>query len=219
MKDQIKLLNAYEMFGSGHCDYGVNSQGYRCPEFEAIDWRNSILIFGCSHVFGIGLEDHETVANQLSLLLNTPVINLGQGGTSSTFQWINSTILRKFRINPKAVIYIWPEDSRQTIFYSNDVYKTNSVGFWSVGDKPDYTQLGIGLVLDPYHAKTIAKYQRDNVNVLWNCPVLHFSFTQETDDVTQLKGMLDIARDGFHSGPISNKSWAKVIASKLNWKR
>lgn len=76
MNTPIQLLDAYKTFGN-HCHYTVNSQGYRCPEFDAIDWENSIIFFGCSHVFGIGLLDHETVANQLSLILNCPVINLG----------------------------------------------------------------------------------------------------------------------------------------------
>ena len=32
--------------------YDINSSDYRAPEWNSIDWKNSICVFGCSHVFG-----------------------------------------------------------------------------------------------------------------------------------------------------------------------
>ena len=215
---KIKLLNSYRTFGPGHCEYGINSQGYRCPELESINWEESILMFGCSHVFGIGLLDDETVTHQLSLALDMPVINLGMGGSGCTYQWVNSTILRICGVSPKAVIYVWPEESRQTIFVSDDILETKSLGFWSIEGKPNYKELGIGFVLDPYHSKSIAKYQRDNLQLIWDCPILHFSLEHEIsrENVTQLsKANLDFARDGRHAGPKTNKMWADTISRDL----
>jgi hypothetical protein len=211
----MKLLDTYKTFGPGHCDYGVNSQGYRCPEFELIDWSESILMFGCSYTFGIGLEDNETIAHQLSLLVNSPVINLGMGGSSYSYQWINSTILRKNNVSPKVVIYLWPECSRQTIFYNENRYQTRSVGFWSIDSKPNYKDLGVGLVLDPFHSKHMSSYIRDNLDVLWTCPVLHYTFADNSMGIPVLVDMLDQAKDGLHAGPITNARWAKSIARDL----
>jgi hypothetical protein len=73
--------------------YTVNSQHYRCPEWSDIDWSNSILMLGCSMVFGLGLDDDQTVTASLSRKLGMPVINLGVPGSSAMFQWINTTKL------------------------------------------------------------------------------------------------------------------------------
>ena len=50
--------------------YSVNSTGYRCPEWDQIDWSESILIFGCSQVFGIGVDDADTISDNLSRILS-----------------------------------------------------------------------------------------------------------------------------------------------------
>lgn len=60
--------------------YTINSNGYRTYEFKDINWKNSVIIFGCSQVFGIGLDDEYTISNQLSKLIKCPVINMGMGG-------------------------------------------------------------------------------------------------------------------------------------------
>jgi hypothetical protein len=36
--------------------YTTNSDHYRCPEWDQIDWNSSILILGCSVVFGVGVD-------------------------------------------------------------------------------------------------------------------------------------------------------------------
>ena len=54
------------MYGSGDkyeykdktLNYTINRiQGYRAKEFTDIDWSNSVLFFGCSWVFGVGIDD------------------------------------------------------------------------------------------------------------------------------------------------------------------
>jgi hypothetical protein len=214
----MQLLKSHGSFGPGHCNYGVNSQGYRCPEFDTINWQDSILLFGCSHVFGIGLEDEETAAHQLSLILNIPVINLGMGASSYTYQWINSTILRKHGVSPKAVVYIWPEEARQTVFVSDNCIETTPIGWWSVGDKPDYTNLGVNLVLHPFQSIHMSKYIRDNMDVLWDCPVLHYTSYLTSHyyiGIPSIGSALDFARDGKHRGPISNRMWAENMSKDL----
>jgi hypothetical protein len=93
--------------------YTHNSQGYRAPEWKDVDWNNSVLVFGCSFVYGVGIRREETCTKNLSDLLKMPVINLGCNGSSPLFQWVNSTILRsEYNVKPKAVIYYWPYSQR-----------------------------------------------------------------------------------------------------------
>ena len=211
----LNLLKSYRTFGSGHGTYGLNSQGYRCPEFNQIEWENSILLFGCSIAFGIGLNDSETVGHHLSNISNIPIINLAQGGSAYLYQWTNSTIIRKNGIMPKAVIYIWPEESRQTIFDSTDYLSTISINIWNVKNPPNYEDPGISLVLDPYHPNAVAKHIRDNLNLIWTCPILHYSFTSTNMDVIHLPPKIDRARDDAHPGIKTTVLWANIIAKDL----
>ena len=70
--------------------YVMNQNYYRAPEWDTVDWQNSIVVFGCSHVFGEGLAENETLSHHLSKLTDRPVINLGQSGTGTMFSWHNS---------------------------------------------------------------------------------------------------------------------------------
>ena len=41
-------------------DYKTNSYGYRCPEFSPLpEGKKNVVVLGCSHTFGEGLEDNE----------------------------------------------------------------------------------------------------------------------------------------------------------------
>ena len=69
--------------------YYLNNNFYRAPEWNTINWKESIVVFGCSHVFGEGLALDETLCYHLEKLYKRPVINLGQSGTSTIFNWHN----------------------------------------------------------------------------------------------------------------------------------
>ena len=65
----------------------TNPQGWRSPhDFNTLDWNNSVLVFGCSQVWGQGLGYSETLTSQLELRLNQPVINLGIMGAGRVFK-------------------------------------------------------------------------------------------------------------------------------------
>lgn len=96
--------------------YNVNSGGYRCPEWHEIDWKNSIVLFGCSETFGTGLAEDETIAAALENLTGVKVINMGKNGTSMMFALANNMILRNHFPTPLAVINHWTESSRETYF-------------------------------------------------------------------------------------------------------
>ena len=96
--------------------YNLNSSGYRCPEWNDIDWKNSVVIFGCSETFGTGLAEDETISYQLQQLIDRPVINLGKNGTSMEYALANNLILRNNYATPVAVINHWTEPVRETYF-------------------------------------------------------------------------------------------------------
>ena len=46
-------------------NYTLNTHRYRAPEFDTIDWSKSVVIFGCSNVFGTSLDDNDTISRKL----------------------------------------------------------------------------------------------------------------------------------------------------------
>jgi len=92
--------------------YTLNSNGYRAPEWNKVNWNNSYLIFGCSHTFGVGIDVSETLAVQIEHIIQKPVINLGVGGGSVQHILSNSIELINKGVRPRGVIIFWPTVER-----------------------------------------------------------------------------------------------------------
>lgn len=108
--------------------YTLNSKGYRTEEFKKIDWAESVVMFGCSMVYGTGVTDEDTISHNLSKIIDRPVINMGVGGSSISFALHNSLILNSFYPTPKAVIYLWTDYDRCS-YYKPD--KVIHYGSWN----------------------------------------------------------------------------------------
>ena len=97
-------------------DYKTNSHGYRCPEFSPLpDGGKNVVVLGCSHTFGEGLEEGQIWCTQLSKLLeekNLRFWNLGQPGASpdKVVRILHGTEKVLF---PKIIIVCWPAISRR----------------------------------------------------------------------------------------------------------
>ena len=95
----------------GKLIFGVNtdSHGFR-SEFSGSDStkssaRPSIVLFGDSFTYGVGIEWQDTFGAQLSLLLNTPVINAGVNSHSPTaYTYRLKKLLTAKAIPPKSII-------------------------------------------------------------------------------------------------------------------
>ena len=72
--------------------YNYNSDGYRTKEFKEVDWKNSIVMFGCSVTNGIGLHEEDTIPYRLEQQLGISVINMGVGASSMLFNLHNLSI-------------------------------------------------------------------------------------------------------------------------------
>lgn len=92
-------------------NYGVNSLGYRCPEFESIDWENSYVMLGGSDVFGEGLEDNQVMTYHLEKMLGEPVINLAFAAASNQHIVLTMAMLARFH-TPKKWIVGWGDSCR-----------------------------------------------------------------------------------------------------------
>lgn len=178
--------------------YSLNSDGYRCPEWDQIDWANSILMFGCSYIFGTGVDDRQTIPSQLSLRFKRPVINLGIPGTSPMYQFMNTITLREQGIVPKAVIYSWPKSSRCTVVRYEDPLSVDNVIVGHNIKAPLFTDV---------HNWTYLQYLMKTTDLLWSCPVFHLHCDLHNWDkdpnLLFVNQSLDFARDLIHPGPRS----------------
>lgn len=108
--------------------YTFNSQGYRVDkEFNQIDWKNSIVVFGCSMVFGEGVSDDETLPYFLGKLFNRQVINLGVPSCSNEFILDNAVRMKKKYGMPYAMIMMWTVPNRLPYYSEKAIHH---LGIW-----------------------------------------------------------------------------------------
>jgi hypothetical protein len=190
--------------------YTLNSQLYRAPEWKDCDWDNSIVVFGDSMVYGVGVDDSETITHYISQQTNTPVINLGQTGTGLDFFLANTIILKEHKIKPKAVVYCWPDRVRQTEFLSDS--KILSYGPWNLD-----TSWMRALAIRNKHTFHRSKFMIRNMRLLWDCPIVEASWYEEMSMLTHSDNLpfLDTARDGTHPGPKTLELSASIISQRL----
>ncbi len=93
-------------------EYDMNSDGFRTRELDKVDWKNSYVILGCSHIHGLGNQYHETIGEFISRKIAAPVINLGVGGISN--EVIYNNLLKQLKTYGKAKGYfiMWTYSNR-----------------------------------------------------------------------------------------------------------
>ena len=194
---------------SNNITYTLNSYGYRCPEFNKIDWPNSIITLGCSNTFGVGVDNTETYSNYLQESLNIPVINLGQGGTDLWYQIYNAKEIMK--LNVRGVILQVPSEERFTVFGENR--KTLSFGSWNI---EKYKQI-VDIWGSQHNLKMWHSFGFDYIQkILGNKLLYNFSFSR-TDNPIEKIDFIDQARDNMHPGPRTHQLVATRIAKELQY--
>ena len=84
----------------------LNTQRFRCAEFDTIDWKTSYAMIGCSHVFGEANDIENTIPYILTEITNTHCVNLGTVGSSRELTFFNAmNILQQTDV--KKIIIIW----------------------------------------------------------------------------------------------------------------
>jgi hypothetical protein len=72
-----------------------------------VNLDNKVWMFGCSHVYGTGLEEGHCAVDKLSELLGEKVFNFGRPAVGPMYVEQHITLLLK-KYTPKAVIIAWP---------------------------------------------------------------------------------------------------------------
>ena len=196
--------------------YTLNSLGYRTKEFDDIDWKESIVIFGCSFIFGIGVTDEHTVSYFLEKLSGRPVINMGIPGSSIQTALHNSIILNDSEYPiPKAVIYLFTDLNRFQLYQNNYVEHN---GFWS--SSPYILKFLNSDHIIPLNIMTIKMIRN-----LWKNKTIYCEYSAfgqeklinilDTKIYNEFVDMDMSARDLSHAGLISNMKFAEKIYEKL----
>lgn len=191
--------------------YKNNSQGYRTQEFNKIDWTESIVIFGCSNAYGVGLSEEDTVSSRLAAIVDRPVVNLGSGGSSMTFALHNSIMLNEKYPAPFAVVYIWPDYTRVLEYDRSSI---RNYGSWNM----EPNSLMDVWNSNGHHAKVNAIFIQKTAKAIWQNKSRYFegSFSGN-NSLLKCKHFknIDKARDLMHPGIVSAKLAAIEIAKGL----
>jgi len=216
-----------------------NKFGYRTEEFENVSWPHSIVLFGCSNVYGVGLSDEHTIAEQITRKTGIPVINLATPGTSPIFNVHNSMMLREKYPTPLAVVYVWPD------IYRNFVHGKDSkrfhAGSWRLFKNVEdvelqaykkYYEAWLQIEQAPKLQGLLLQLQARQLWYGTSTKVFECSFTPDLPGVVSLNlpcsqevknkiatlrnnYFMDFARDCIHPGIVSAENAADIIINNL----
>jgi hypothetical protein len=202
--------------------YTMNGQFYRCEPFDKINWNESIVIFGCSNVFGDAVDDSDTIAANLKQLIGCNVINLGLSGSCQQDSLYNMMTLKNNNIKPRAIIHVWT-DSMRLFCIDNDFQKCFSAQWNNFGFDPD-VKPGIFEHTKSHIVSAMFNRMIAN-NVYHDIPVIHATHFEEMQyeqsklypnmPLTLLSKSLDNARDLQHFGRESHNFSAKLLQAEL----
>lgn len=206
---------------SGLVDYQFNANGYRTRAWEDQAWQDSIVVLGCSHVLGVGVQVQDSLPYQLEQRFQRNVINLGYGGSSMTVQVYNSLALRAKAIKPYAVILVAPQLTRQAYFtWKEPIHMVpTQTEHLPVGIKDCYK----GWIHHEPNAEVHGALQWASIRHIWH-DVPFYSFTTQDSDTrwisaVSLSRYIDKAHDGLHAGPQTLVNWANEIANNVDFPR
>lgn len=195
--------------------YLINDYGHRCKSVKELDFDNYILISGCSHTQGVGLELEKTYPYLLSKKLDCDYYNMGLPATGIDVVEHNIvTWLFKYPKKPKAIIIQWPDYTR---FLSNYPGYPTLIpnGSWT-DDTFSKKLISAGDVTGIFNARK--KLCSNNIkNAAQNIALVTFNYGGQTpvDEQTYFFRRLDLARDLSHSGIKSHENITNSVLEIL----
>ena len=218
--------------------YKTNSYGYRCPEFRPLpDGGKNVVVLGCSHTFGEGLEEKEIWISQVAKQYNNTLRwwNLGQPGASADLM-IRILYGSEKVLFPKIIIACWPAWSRRERL---DLYPKNLTGAESLlktenehTDKNNF--LKNVFFLEKFAEKAGAKtfhcfaqeaynmYMEDNLAILKNYTISNCWPEWDSHHLSGAKREFiktpNLARDGVHYGTEHHKVFARLFLERFKSK-
>lgn len=93
-------------------EYSLNSDRYRCAEWQDLDWDSATWLFGDSFAIGIGVAHGHSIAGYLEATTGCDVVNVAQGGSSIRYQVDQLHNMLAQGLRPHRVAVIWPDTQR-----------------------------------------------------------------------------------------------------------
>ena len=216
--------------------YKTNSFGYRCPEFHPLpNGGKNVVVLGCSHTFGEGLEDNEIWINQVAKKSNKILRwwNLARPGASAD-QMVRILYGTEKIIFPKIIVACWPAQSRrerldqipQNLTSNDALLKTEN----NNTDRNNF--LKNVFLLEKFAEKNNAKtfhcfaedvYKLDNsLQVLKNYTIKNCWPEWDQHHLPEAKRehitIPNLARDGVHYGAEHHRVFARLFLQRFNTK-
>jgi hypothetical protein len=219
------------------CEYKLNSYGYRCPEFSPLpDGKKNVVVLGCSHTFGIGLNEDEVWVKQVSSMTDQNKLrwwNLGQPGASADLM-IRILYGTEKVLFPKVIVVCWPEWSRRERldFYTEKLTSNNPL----LKTENEFTDRNNFLknvfFLEKFAEKNQAKtfhcfaqdaYELDsNLQVLKNYTIKNCWPEWDRHHLPEAKRDIittpSLARDGVHYGAEHHQVFARLFLERFKSK-
>lgn len=204
-------------------NYYLNSDSYRAPEWDTVDWAKSVVFFGCSEMFGVAIDTPETVPAIYTQLTGIPSVNCGRPGASNgEIAELVEAVLEMTGTKPAAVVVAWAPLERLHIRYHDRYY---TVGPWNVDDPHQFDDSGtIGAwkyCTQQYRqqvmhdAQLMEEFDKWRNHVKQSVPddvalIEYSGIEPATRDITgqtwwEPCSWLDFARDGHHSNGRRNR--------------
>ncbi len=216
--------------------YEYNSFGYRTKEFDDLN-NDYFICFGCSNTEGIGLEYDKIWSNLLSKEINFDLFNLGMGGSSIDYQYMNTVLLqkkiKKSSKKPKFVVYLWPSQERASFGYYEegnnniDIITPNYVKLENTIKNDFFEWYKVGYILNEGEKHRQNFFSIASSNSIWenmNVPVINMTFDERLKNfeneslgitlITPIKD--DFARDMSHYGNKTQEEIKNKIFHKLD---
>lgn len=206
-------------------EYTLNSLGYRTQEFENVDWKNSILLFGCSCTFGVGVSDDETLSHYIKEMTGKEVINLGvPGGSNQFFLDLAITIKRNYG-SPYGVISMWTVTDRFPYYGNKQVYH---VGIWNTipsfdNDPKKFESMFLNAYEDLPNEMIPFRNIVFTMREIWGSETKYTeaSFFEPSAHYGELPDFIPFSntgRDLIHPGPTDHKRAAEILVKQLKEK-
>jgi hypothetical protein len=196
--------------------YTLNSFGYRTKEFDDIDWKESIVMFGCSQVFGTGVTDEHTVPYFLEQLSGRPVINMGISGSSIQTALHNSIILNDSKYpTPKAVVNMLTSLARFHLYEEDSDHRSNKKHgrtYSNLVDIVPFNLMNIKMIRNLWKNKTIY-YEGTTFEQEKLINKLETEICCECLDSLEYED--EFARDFEHLSYMANENIAKKMYKKI----